>query len=172
MTGPQRVAVASSSRGPDDEPIEVDPGAIRVEPAGPGRVLVHTDAGPATSALIGSDWPPTAARPRTVEVVVHGWRFELEVEDAARADLRVRARRDRGGGPKSGPLEIRAMIPGRIAAVGVVPGDAVKTGQTLLVIEAMKMQNELRAPRDGLVDRVSVGVGETIDLGDILVVLA
>ncbi len=62
------------------------------------------------------------------------------------------------------------MIPGRVAAVTVAVGDAVTAGQTLLVVEAMKMQNELRAPRDGVVERVSVGVGETIDLGDLLVV--
>ena len=70
------------------------------------------------------------------------------------------------------PLDVRAMIPGRVAAVAVVAGDAVTAGQTLVVVEAMKMQNELRAPRDGVVERVSVGVGETIDLGDLLVVLA
>jgi biotin carboxyl carrier protein len=64
------------------------------------------------------------------------------------------------------------MIPGRVAAVAVAVGDSVTVGQTLLVVEAMKMQNELRAPRDGVVERVSVGVGETIDLGDLLVVLA
>ncbi|HLQ47406.1 MAG TPA: biotin/lipoyl-containing protein, partial [Candidatus Dormibacteraeota bacterium] len=70
-----------------------------------------------------------------------------------------------------GPLEIHAMIPGRVVAVAVAPGDVVAAGQTLLVVEAMKMQNELRTPRDGTVERVAVGVGETIDLGDLLVVL-
>jgi biotin carboxyl carrier protein len=47
----------------------------------------------------------------------------------------------------------------------------VAAGQTLLVVEAMKMQNELRTPRDGTIERVAVAVGETIDLGDLLVVL-
>jgi biotin carboxyl carrier protein len=55
--------------------------------------------------------------------------------------------------------------------VAVIAGDVVEAGQTLLVVEAMKMQNELRAPRDGVVERVAIGVGETIDLGDLLVVL-
>jgi biotin carboxyl carrier protein len=63
------------------------------------------------------------------------------------------------------------VIPGRVVAVAVVAGDEVEAGQTLLVIEAMKMQNELRSPRDGSVERVAVGVGETIDLGQLLVVL-
>jgi biotin carboxyl carrier protein len=74
-------------------------------------------------------------------------------------------------GSGSGPFEVRAMIPGRVAGVAVTVGDLVTAGQTLVVVEAMKMQNELRAPRDGTVERVSVGVGETIDLGDLLVVL-
>ena len=56
--------------------------------------------------------------------------------------------------------------------MAVTVRDTVTVGQTLLVDEAMKMQNELRAPRDGVVERVSVAVGETIDLGDLLVVLA
>lgn len=130
---------------------------------------VRSDGG---RAIIGEDRRETPTRPRTVEVVVDGWRFEIEIEDAARAALRVRATRARVHGSGSGPFEVRAMIPGRVAGVAVTVGDAVTAGQTLVVVEAMKMQNELRAPRDGIVERVSVGVGETIDLGDVLVVLA
>ena len=107
-----------------------------------------------------------------VEVVVDGWRFELLVEDEARAALRERASRDRtSAGAAGGPLEIRAIIPGRIASVSVAPGDTVEAGQTLLAVEAMKMQNELRAPRAGTVTRVPVGAGSTVELGDVLVVL-
>jgi biotin carboxyl carrier protein len=107
-----------------------------------------------------------------VEVVVDGWRFEFHVEDEARAALRDRARRDRGAtAAAGGPLEIRAIIPGRILAVAVTPGDVVETGQTLLAVEAMKMQNELRAPRAGTVARVPATAGATVELGDLLVVL-
>jgi biotin carboxyl carrier protein len=113
----------------------------------------------------------TAAGPTAVEVVVDGWRFELEVEDARRAELRRRATRERDAATTSGPTEIRAIIPGRIAAVHVVAGDVVEAGQSLLVVEAMKMQNDLRTSRAGTVERVAVGEGETIDNGDLLVVL-
>jgi len=134
------------------------------------RIVVRRDAIAGFDRRVDPDAGP--AHPRTVEVVVVGWRFELEVEDARRADLRERARRNRGTAPGAGgPLEIHAMIPGRVVAVAVAPGDVVAAGQTLLVVEAMKMQNELRTPRDGTVERVAVGVGETIDLGDLLVVL-
>ena len=167
-----RVTPAPASRLAGDEPRDVDPTIAEVQPLGKGRMLVQAADGSSVQALIGEDRGATPIRSRTVEVVVDGWRFELEVEDAARADLRARATRARATGPGSGPFEVHAMIPGRVAAVTVAVGDAVTTGQTLLVVEAMKMQNELRAPRDGVVERVSVGVGETIDLGDLLVVLA
>jgi acetyl-CoA/propionyl-CoA carboxylase biotin carboxyl carrier protein len=58
-----------------------------------------------------------------------------------------------------------------VAAVRVTAGDRVEAGQTLLVVEAMKMQNELRATHAGTVERVAVGEGETIDTGDVLVVV-
>ncbi|HKF84554.1 MAG TPA: biotin/lipoyl-containing protein, partial [Candidatus Limnocylindrales bacterium] len=75
-------------------------------------------------------------------------------------------------GAASGPLDVRAIIPGKIVSVAVQPGDHVLAGQQLLVVEAMKMQNELRAPRDGTIDRVGVTPGVTIDVGDVLVVVS
>ena len=106
------------------------------------------------------------------EVVVDGWRVELEVEPAARAALRERARRGREELGESGPTEVRAIIPGVVVSVSVAAGDAVSAGQQLLVVEAMKMQNELRAPRDGTVERLAVAAGRTIEVGDLLLVLA
>ncbi len=105
------------------------------------------------------------------EVVVDGWRVEVEVEPERRAVLRERARRGAGAASKGGPVEVRAIIPGRVVAVSVVPGDDVEAGQQILVVEAMKMQNELRAPREGSVERVGVAVGDTIEVGDLLVVI-
>ena len=175
MTTPARllrVLPAVGTALPTDKARDVDPDVATVEPWGPGRAVLHADDNRDIWAHIGTDRPATPDHARTIEVVVGGWRFELEVEDARRAALRERATRARVHGSGSGPLEVRAMIPGRVAAVTVAVGDAVTAGQTLLVVEAMKMQNELRAPRDGIVERVTVGDGATIDLGDILVVLA
>ncbi len=64
-----------------------------------------------------------------------------------------------------------APMPGTMINVGVEPGDAVAAGQTLVVIESMKMQSEIIAERDGVVDRVFVAVGETFDRGAPLVSL-
>jgi biotin carboxyl carrier protein len=105
------------------------------------------------------------------EVVVEGWRVEVELEPERRAVLRERARRGAGAASKGGPVVVRAIIPGRVVAVSVVPGDDVEAGQQILVVEAMKMQNELRAPREGTVERVGVAVGDTIEVGDLLVVI-
>jgi biotin carboxyl carrier protein len=105
------------------------------------------------------------------EVLVDGFRFEVEIEPEQRAALRERATRAGAVGARSGPLEIHAIIPGRVTAVWMVAGDTVTAGERVLAIEAMKMQNELLAPRDGTVVRVGVGVGETVEIGDLLVVI-
>ena len=157
-TAPKRVVTTGASIHPGDEPLTVEPS----EPEATGSMVV-----------IGRVGRLDRDGRRQVEVVVDGWRFELLVEDEARAALRERASRDRtAAGAAGGPLEIRAIIPGRIASVAVAPGDTVEAGQTLLAVEAMKMQNELRAPRAGTVTRVPAGVGATVEVGDILVVLA
>jgi biotin carboxyl carrier protein len=136
-------------------------------PAGT-RVLL-LPPGPAASGSGAT----TAARGGAVrrEVVVDGWRIELEVESAARAALRERARRGREEAGHSGPTEVHAIIPGVVVSVSVAPGDAVVAGQQLLAVEAMKMQNELRAPRDGTIERVAVAPGRTIEVGDLLLVI-
>jgi biotin carboxyl carrier protein len=167
------------------------PRALRVtEPAASDRppVVVTTTTSdaiqPATEAgerashaakatpIVGTIRPADSLGRQEVEVNVDGWRFDLRVEDDARADLRERATRDRQAGVAGGgELEIRAIIPGRIVSVAVAPGDTVMAAQALLVVEAMKMQNDLGSPRAGVVRRVAVGPGSTVDAGDVLVVL-
>ena len=174
MTARLRVAPTAASALPTDRPTLVapdDPGETFVESSGDGRVVVHGADGVDRPAVLG----PRRRQPdgrEVVEVVVDGWRFELELEDDGRATLRERATRAADATAATGPLEVRAAIPGRVAAIAVAPGDEVDAGATLLVVEAMKMQNELRAPRAGRVERVAVGAGDTIELGDLLAVIA
>lgn len=71
-----------------------------------------------------------------------------------------------------GALRLRTQIPGRVVKVLASVGDAVREGQALVVVEAMKMENEIRAPRDGHVAEVSVGEGATVEAGACLLVMA
>jgi biotin carboxyl carrier protein len=114
---------------------------------------------------------PTNSAIALVEVVVDGWRFELEVEDTVQAALREKASRHADEVGARGPVEVRAIIPGRVVSVDVAEGDRVEANGHLLVLEAMKMQNELRAPAAGRIARIAVTAGRTVDRGDLLLVI-
>jgi biotin carboxyl carrier protein len=102
---------------------------------------------------------------------------ELSVRvDAIAIPVTVDGRRRWGkrddGATAGGPQRISAPMPGKVVRVLVKPGDAVRARQPLVVVEAMKMENELRAPRDGTVSDVSAREGASVDAGALLVVLA
>lgn len=71
----------------------------------------------------------------------------------------------------AGPQEVRAPIPGKVVSVAVVPDQKIAAGQPLVVLEAMKMQNQICAEGPGTVDSVAVSPGMTVDGGQVLVVL-
>jgi biotin carboxyl carrier protein len=152
--------------------VEVDgiPSDAALRPAGANRFVLE-EAGTAVRVVL-EPAAPVEGGCRRREVLVDGFRFEVETEPERIASLRERASRGRAGSVHSGPLEVKAIIPGKVVAVSVAPGDAVTAGQQLLVVEAMKMQNELRAPRDGTISRVGVAPGVNIELGDLLVVIS
>jgi biotin carboxyl carrier protein len=80
----------------------------------------------------------------------------------------------RGGGlaaAAAGPQRVTAPMPGKIVRVLVAPGDEVKARQGVVVVEAMKMENELRASRDGRVREVHVAEGALVESGRLLVVI-
>ena len=99
---------------------------------------------------------------------VDGYRFEAEALDERR-----RALRDLTGAAKgpTGPAPITAPMPGLIVRVNVVPGDTVEAGQGVVVMEAMKMENELRATAAGKVRSVDVAPGTAVEKGALLVSL-
>lgn len=75
-------------------------------------------------------------------------------------------------GDSSGEVIIRAPMPGLIVRVPVVEDQAVKEGETLIILESMKMENELKAPRDGTVRRVNVAQGDSVEQNKVLITLA
>ena len=77
----------------------------------------------------------------------------------------------RSGASGTGPQRVAAPMPGKIVKVLVQPGDAVEARQGLVVVEAMKMENELRAQRPGTVTDVRVQEGMSVEAGTVLVVV-
>ncbi|HYB95952.1 MAG TPA: acetyl-CoA carboxylase biotin carboxyl carrier protein subunit [Vicinamibacterales bacterium] len=75
------------------------------------------------------------------------------------------------GGSASGPQRVTAPMPGKVVRVLVAAGDQVTARQGLVVVEAMKMENELRAARDGRVREVAVREGQSVDAGTVLLVV-
>lgn len=130
-------------------------GTFRVSPVEPGSYLVE----------IGSRCYRVTAGANG-EVSVNGHSLVMKVTDP-------RAFRSGGQGKsQGGPIVVSAVMPGKVVRVLVSPGDRVEAGQGLIVVEAMKMQNELRAPREGTIDRVAVAVGENVEVGDLLLVIS
>jgi biotin carboxyl carrier protein len=82
----------------------------------------------------------------------------------------LRAQRKRPGAG-NGTLQVKASMPGRVARVLVAPGEAVVAHQGIVVIEAMKMQNELKAARDGRIAEVRVTAGDKVASGQVLAIL-
>ena len=68
----------------------------------------------------------------------------------------------------AGAVSVNAPMPGNILDVKVKPGDSVKAGDTLLILEAMKMENEISAPQDGTIASVNVRKGDVVNSGDLL----
>ena len=94
--------------------------------------------------------------------------------ETRRIAVTVNGRRHRAGSSDraaAGPQLITAPMPGKIVRVFVRPGDAVTARQPLVVVEAMKMENELRANRDGTVAEVHVREGLSVEAGAPLIVI-
>lgn len=102
------------------------------------------------------------------EVLLAGHLFSARVLDE-RAQLM--ASRRGGGFTETGEITIRAPMPGLVVAIPVSEGETIQAGQTVVILESMKMQNELKSPREGIVQRISVEPGQTVEQKKILVTI-
>ncbi|HEV8358524.1 MAG TPA: biotin/lipoyl-containing protein [Gemmatimonadales bacterium] len=100
------------------------------------------------------------------KIVAGGDRFEVAVMDQRTAQLRSLAA---AVAPPAGAAVLRAPMPGLVLGVLVEAGQSVAAGQSLVVLEAMKMQNVLKAAGPGVVERVSVRPGATVERGEPLI---
>ena len=124
--------------------------------------------------------------PGSYSILVNGKSFEVRMEQAG-AELRAIAgsrefriaisderewRRKRGSAIEAeGRQQVLAPMPGKIVRLLVKTGDTVRAGQGLLVVEAMKMQNEIRAPKSGTIDRLAVVEGQTVNAGEVVAIV-
>jgi biotin carboxyl carrier protein len=168
-----RLVIGPGPDGPGTAVVDGVDAGVRLERSAVGRAILLDDErrGARTAVVLGPLHADRRSGTSRREIVVDGWRFEVEIEPESRAALREKARRGRADAAHDGPTEVRAIIPGVVVSVTVASGDPVTSGQQLLVVEAMKMQNELRSPRDGVIGRVAVGERQTIEVGDLLLVI-
>ncbi len=122
---------------------------------------------------------------RKFNITVNGTAYEVEVEEvgAGTVSAPVQTAAPVQAAPKAaapvakkaaavqGGVQVKAPMPGTILSTKAVSGAQVKKGDVLVVLEAMKMENEIVAPQDGTVAQVVVQKGATVNSGDVLVVL-
>ena len=94
------------------------------------------------------------------QVLLRGRLYQAEVEDEREKRLHAAGG---GGATESGEFHLKAPMPGLVVAVLVEENQGVKKGQVLLILESMKMQNELKAPRDGTISRIKVKPSESVE---------
>lgn len=160
---------------------------VEIEIAGRTRAVNYTP-GESTITLDGESLAVESQilRPGVLSLIVddRAWRVFLE-DDANEPAVHIageripyriddprslKGRRARAGGA-DGPKAIKASMPGRVVRVLAQKGEAVETHQGVVVIEAMKMQNELKSPKAGRVAEVRVAPGDTVVAGDVLAVV-
>jgi len=132
------------------------------------------------------DVDAVVARPDVLSLLVDGLSYEIKREQTAtdlhlwvgstrfEVELRdprsLRSRRD-GTGDPSGPRKLVAPMPGRIVRVLLAEKSEVEAGQGIVVVEAMKMQNEIKSPKKGVVRKILAAQGANVNAGDVLAIV-
>ena len=99
------------------------------------------------------------------QVLLRGRQYQVKVEDERENRLKAAAG---GGVAEGGEFHLKAPMPGLVVAIPVSEGQEVQKGQVLVILESMKMQNELKAPRDGVVAHIKAKAGESVEQKQIL----
>jgi pyruvate carboxylase subunit B len=154
--------------------VELADGRISIDGEPLGEAELMTVPGTSVHHLLVDGHSRTVvARPGAAaglwELHVDGFRQLAEVIDERTRRLRSLTRR---GDTRSAPRPVRAPMPGMIVRVEVAVSERVQAGQGVVIMEAMKMENELRADTDGVVARILVRPGEPVDKGAVLIEFA
>ena len=128
--------------------IEVEPGTFSILANGS---IYEVRTGPLPDGLTWVD--------------IHGHRQQLDLRDPRNG------RAGGGAAGRSGQATLKAPMPGKVVRILVAVGDTVEAGQGVVVVEAMKMQNEMKAPRAGVVQAIETSEGSTVAAGEALLVI-
>jgi biotin carboxyl carrier protein len=153
------------------------------------RIEIASDAARASGELLCTidgravDADAVEVAPGVYSILIEGASFEARVEPDS-TSLRIAIagreyvaqvrdprqwRRNRGAAIEAeGSQRVIAPMPGKVVRVLVKAGEAVEAGKGILVVEAMKMQNEVRSPKSGKVERILVSEGQTVSAGEVL----
>ena len=134
----------------DGRPVEIDVRAIT-----PGVLSILRD---------GKSYLVRQGQNQTITVGDHTYEVSI-------SDPRSWRSRHMAATGTSGPQRLTASMPGKVVRILTTPGAHVKAGQGIAVIEAMKMQNELRSPRDGKISSILVQEGKAVNAGEVVAVV-
>ncbi len=195
-----RILMAGKSRAPGASPSDAMKREVQIGER-THLVELMTDASGSSGQVDGARLAADFAEIRRglYSVLWEGRSYEVRVEPVVAGDgLRIYVSGSPSGGPGSGALEflvrihdprrlrrrgpggfevagrqqVAAPMPGRVVRVLVQEGDAVEAGQGLLVVEAMKMQNEIQSPKKGIVEKILASTGRAVNAGETLVIVA
>jgi acetyl/propionyl-CoA carboxylase alpha subunit len=141
----------------DGSPVDIELTTIA------GTPVRHLRIGSTNRSIVAQ----AGARPGSWVVHVDGRAVEVEVVDERTRAIRAMT----GASQAEAPKHIVAPMPGLVVRVNVVVGQPVTAGQGLIVVEAMKMENELKATSDGTVTRIDVAPGDAVEKGALLIAL-
>ncbi len=113
---------------------------------------------------------------KNYRITVNGTSYDVSVEELSGGAAPVAAPAAASAAPApaaggAGSIKVSSPMPGKILAVKANVGDSVKKGQVILILEAMKMENEVVAPEDGTIASIDVTVGASVESGDTLATL-
>ena len=149
----------------NDRPATLQLEGSRFEFDGFKREYSMEASGPGIYSVLieGRSYQATILAPGTIQV--NGRIFSVEIFDPR--ELRARS----SAGASHGRQNIVAPMPGKVVRLLAAAGDRVEAGQGLIVVEAMKMQNEMKSPKAGMVAEVKTKDGATVAAGEILIVI-
>jgi biotin carboxyl carrier protein len=165
--GEREIPIELTRRGAGRYSVRIDGQVREVESRGSGSGKILTVEGRDFDATLvpGTRGVSGTAPGRGYTVIIGGRIYPVRLEDPLRRASRA------GGTQEAGRIDVCSIMPGRITALLVREGEEVQAGKGLIIVEAMKMENEIPAPKSGRVISVKVQPGETVEAGAVLLSL-